>query len=357
MADVQHFSGKVTPIPASTAGCGLVVKPGAEPSTPEIGGLWYEAAKNCLAYFEAGGNGVYFPNTNGNAGEVLTSNGDAVPTFQVHPAHVAGGADKQIQVNNATAFGGISNGNADEVLVSNGAAAFPSFKVFGKLLHGVVPPVDATDGVNGDFFIDTATSTLYGPKAGGAWPGGVSIIGATGAAGSNGTNGTNGNGYVAVQSKPDATVNNVTTIQTLVAFDAMAAGVLNVLNRVLTIKVNGYYTTAGGEVPTLTFDLFMAASSRAQVVTPALAASQTNVPFELEFRFSTHGVDGGGALHRSAKVSLSLDGVAAPSTLLTLPNTTSVFDLTGALTPIVAITAGATNLASISAVISTLRVE
>lgn len=47
-------------------------------------------------------------------------------------------------------------------------------------------------GNNNDFYIDTAASKLYGPKAAGAWPAGVSLIGATGPAGANGTNGTNG---------------------------------------------------------------------------------------------------------------------------------------------------------------------
>lgn len=41
-------------------------------------------------------------------------------------------------------------------------------------------------GVDGDFAIDSTAKIMYGPKAGGAWPGGVSY------AGTNGTNGTNG---------------------------------------------------------------------------------------------------------------------------------------------------------------------
>ena len=47
------------------------------------------------------------------------------------------------------------------------------------VLNGVIPPVGG-DGVDGDFFIDTATSTLYGPKAGGVWPAGVPLIGPAG---------------------------------------------------------------------------------------------------------------------------------------------------------------------------------
>ena len=49
------------------------------------------------------------------------------------------------------------------------------------VLNGVVAPT--TEGVDGDFYIDTVTSTIYGPKAAGVWPAGVSLVGATGPAG------------------------------------------------------------------------------------------------------------------------------------------------------------------------------
>ena len=61
------------------------------------------------------------------------------------------------------------------------------------VLNGAVNPT--TEGTNGDFYINTTTNTLFGPKAGGVWPAGVSLVGpagATGATGANGTNGTNG---------------------------------------------------------------------------------------------------------------------------------------------------------------------
>ena len=47
-------------------------------------------------------------------------------------------------------------------------------------------------GVDGDFYIDTATNNLYGPKAGGAWPPPVSLVGAPGATGSAGATGATG---------------------------------------------------------------------------------------------------------------------------------------------------------------------
>jgi hypothetical protein len=53
-------------------------------------------------------------------------------------------------------------------------------------------------GVDGDFYLDTAASTLYGPKASGAWPAGVSLVGPVGATGAAGADGkTVRNGTVA----------------------------------------------------------------------------------------------------------------------------------------------------------------
>ena len=44
------------------------------------------------------------------------------------------------------------------------------------ILNGVVPPGSSL-GRDGDFYIDTATNTIYGPKASGTWPSGVSLGG------------------------------------------------------------------------------------------------------------------------------------------------------------------------------------
>ena len=61
-------------------------------------------------------------------------------------------------------------------------------------MNGATAP-NNNQGVNGDFFINTATNTIYGPKANGAWPAGVSLVGpqgATGAAGATGPQGVAG---------------------------------------------------------------------------------------------------------------------------------------------------------------------
>ena len=59
------------------------------------------------------------------------------------------------------------------------------------LLSGTANPSVAV-GINGDFYINTATSTIFGPKAAGVWPTGVSLLGATGAQGPQGIQGTQG---------------------------------------------------------------------------------------------------------------------------------------------------------------------
>ena len=69
------------------------------------------------------------------------------------------------------------------------------------VLNGVIDPAVGL-GVNGDFYLNTTTNTLFGPKASGAWSAGVSLVGpqgstgaagATGPQGATGASGTNGN--------------------------------------------------------------------------------------------------------------------------------------------------------------------
>jgi len=61
-----------------------------------------------------------------------------------------------------------------------------------SLLSGSGAPSGGT-GQNGDFYIDTAANAIYGPKTGGVWGSPTPIVGPPGANGTNGTNGTNGN--------------------------------------------------------------------------------------------------------------------------------------------------------------------
>jgi len=60
------------------------------------------------------------------------------------------------------------------------------------ILNGISAPNDSFDGVDGDFYIDTFNNDIYGPKSGGTWGAPTSIIGAQGVAGNDGADGTDG---------------------------------------------------------------------------------------------------------------------------------------------------------------------
>jgi hypothetical protein len=59
------------------------------------------------------------------------------------------------------------------------------------VLNGNVVPSNL-QGNDGDFYINTSTNTIYGPKANGTWPTGVSLVGPQGAQGPAGPTGATG---------------------------------------------------------------------------------------------------------------------------------------------------------------------
>lgn len=60
------------------------------------------------------------------------------------------------------------------------------------ILSGATDPSNLYTGTDGDFYINTSTLLLFGPKAGGVWPAGVNITGADGDAGPAGPKGDKG---------------------------------------------------------------------------------------------------------------------------------------------------------------------
>jgi|GEM_PF-4865230 len=60
------------------------------------------------------------------------------------------------------------------------------------ILSGVTNPSNTTDGNNGDFYINTNTLRLFGPKTAGVWGAGISIVGPDGAQGATGPTGSAG---------------------------------------------------------------------------------------------------------------------------------------------------------------------
>jgi len=69
------------------------------------------------------------------------------------------------------------------------AAGRTSTAVINTILNGKGAPAN-TLGINGDFYIDTRSLLISGPKANGKWPAGRSLQGANGTNGSDGRNGS-----------------------------------------------------------------------------------------------------------------------------------------------------------------------
>lgn len=74
-----------------------------------------------------------------------------------------------------------------------------------SMLHGNNPP-SSSIGNDGDFYINTISNQLFGPKSGGTWGSGISIIGPQGAQGASGTNGINGKSLLNGTTNPSGTV-------------------------------------------------------------------------------------------------------------------------------------------------------
>ena len=71
------------------------------------------------------------------------------------------------------------------------AAGRTATSLSNTILNGVLAP-KSTQGIDGDFFIDTKALNIYGPKTNGRWPTAISLRGIQGIAGTAGTSGSNG---------------------------------------------------------------------------------------------------------------------------------------------------------------------
>ena len=76
-------------------------------------------------------------------------------------------------------------------LSESDAAGRSSSQVVNTILNGKGAPKSSL-GSNGDFYIDTRSLLIYGPKSKGKWPTPQSLQGPTGAPGSDGKNGSDG---------------------------------------------------------------------------------------------------------------------------------------------------------------------
>lgn len=135
--------------------------------------------------------GVSLAGPGGNTGAA----GNTILSGSVDPtASVGNNGDYYINTSTSTLFGPKANGTwpAGVPLGSGTGSPPPSG---GTVLSGTGVP-DNSLGNNGDYYLDTSTWTLYGPKANGVWPAGVTLVSQSG--GSGGTSGTGGTGGTTV---------------------------------------------------------------------------------------------------------------------------------------------------------------
>ena len=214
------------------------------------------------------GKGLLFPRTDLTqfTFKTATTNALLFPTAYdgMIVYNIASGPTKSgIQVNVTPGFyyfsnpgSGYNSSTGTWIRISNGSD--------NGLLSGTIDP-SSINGNNGDFYINTTNNTLFGPKAGGNWPTGISLIGAqgpigltgatgsTGATGPAGTNGTNGQNTL-VKTTTEAVGANCTTggVKLEYGLDANSNGLLDVaeINATLTKYVcNGANGATGSTGP------------------------------------------------------------------------------------------------------------
>ena len=127
--------------------------------------------------------------------------GPAGPTGSTGPAGATGPAGPAGATGPAGSAGPTGATGATGAAGAAGAA--------GKsVLNGTSAPLLAT-GTTGDFYIDTTAKTIYGPKTASGWGSSTSLVGPAGTAGTNGTNGVNGNLILTGTSVPTAGTGSV----------------------------------------------------------------------------------------------------------------------------------------------------
>jgi len=116
--------------------------------------------------------------------------GNTILSGSVDPTDSVGNnGDYYINTSTSTLFGPKANGTWPPGVQMGGGTG--SGTGGGVVLTGAGAPANSV-GNNGDYYLDTDTWTLYGPKANDVWPAGVSLV--TQPGGSGGTGGTGGTG-------------------------------------------------------------------------------------------------------------------------------------------------------------------
>ena len=141
--------------------------------------------------FNSAGNEIIFSNLNTASPTTLQSNTQVVTNASPIPSNSGAPKsgvrvliyrDTNVQTAKTIYSAGSAvravdlNNNQEQILFFNQELEDnnnPKFKR--DLQKGTSPPSDATDGYEGDLFIDTTNKKLYGPKSNGTWPTGVDL--------------------------------------------------------------------------------------------------------------------------------------------------------------------------------------
>ncbi|MFN3986642.1 MAG: hypothetical protein ACK4KV_14200 [Rhodocyclaceae bacterium] len=159
--------------------------------TVNIPGLNSAAQQDNVTCFDAA-TGQLGPCSGGVTGATGATGpaGPAGPTGEAGPAGVAGPAGPEGPTGAIGPAGPQGPDGPTGATGSTGPVG-PVGPTGASMLSGAGAP-NASIGNNGDFYFDSTSTTVYGPKAGGAWPAGTSLIGPTGATGPTGDTGPTG---------------------------------------------------------------------------------------------------------------------------------------------------------------------
>ena len=120
------------------------------------------------------------------------------------------------------------------------------------VLNGTSVPSTST-GVNGDFYINTASNELFGPKANGVWSNGVSLVGPAGVTGAAGNPGPQGPQGVQGPAGGGMTVNCGTTFNTNYTIRGDGSGTYECTNALVVTSTGK--VGIGNTSPSSSYDL------------------------------------------------------------------------------------------------------
>jgi hypothetical protein len=149
-------------------------------------------------YINTATSEMYGPKTSGSWGSAIFnlgadgadgSDGNGVLSGSVNPTTEGNDGDFYINVSSYEIFGPKTSGSwgSGTSLIGADGADGADGQDGNAVLYGSVDPT--TEGNDGNFYINTSTNTIFGPKASGSWPTGTSLVGPQGPAGNDGADG------------------------------------------------------------------------------------------------------------------------------------------------------------------------